>query len=108
MGPFCAKLCKRSADCGIELAEAIAKNGPAADKQALEKAKADLSPKRWNELARDESVDKTTSMRGGNLGFVAPDGSTTDPNLKVDPALYAAAEKVKDSELVVIKPEEEW
>ncbi len=41
MGPFCAKLCKRSADCGLELAEAIAKNGPAADKQALEKAKAE-------------------------------------------------------------------
>jgi peptidyl-prolyl cis-trans isomerase C len=68
--------------------------------KVIEKAKADLSPKRWNELARDESVDKTTSMRGGNLGFVAPDGSTTDPNLKVDPVLYAAAEKVKDSELV--------
>ncbi|MDC0748791.1 peptidyl-prolyl cis-trans isomerase [Polyangium mundeleinium] len=66
----------------------------------IQKAKADLSPKRWNELARDLSLDKTTSMRGGNLGLVAPDGTTTDPNVKVDVALVKAAEAVKDSELV--------
>ncbi|MRG92901.1 peptidyl-prolyl cis-trans isomerase [Polyangium spumosum] len=71
--------------------------------QALDvigKAKADLSPKRWNELARDTSLDKTTSMRGGNLGLVAPDGTTTEPNMKVDLALVKAVEGVKDSELV--------
>lgn len=66
----------------------------------IQKAKADLSPKRWNELSRDVSLDKSTSMRGGNLGLVAPDGSTTDPNVKVDAALVRAAEAVKDSELV--------
>ncbi|MDI1443744.1 peptidyl-prolyl cis-trans isomerase [Polyangium sp. 6x1] len=66
----------------------------------IQKAKADLSPKRWNELARDLSLDKSTSMRGGNLGLVAPDGTTTDPNVKVDVALVKAAEGVKDSELV--------
>lgn len=68
--------------------------------RVIEKAKADLSPKKWNELARDTSVDKSTNMRGGNLGFVAPDGTTSDPNIKVDVALLKAAENVKDAELV--------
>jgi len=66
----------------------------------IQKVKADLSPKRWNELARDLSLDKSTSMRGGNLGLVAPDGTTTDPNVKVDVALVHAVEGVKDAELV--------
>ncbi|MDC3953539.1 peptidyl-prolyl cis-trans isomerase [Polyangium jinanense] len=66
----------------------------------IQKAKADLSPKRWNELARDLSLDKSTNMRGGNLGLAAPDGTTTDPNVKVDVALVKAVEGVKDSELV--------
>jgi peptidyl-prolyl cis-trans isomerase C len=66
----------------------------------IDKVKADLTPKKWNEIAREQSLDKTTSMRGGNLGFVEPNGATSDPNLKVDPGLVTAAEKVKDGELV--------
>lgn len=66
----------------------------------IEKVKTDLSPKKWNEVAREQSLDKATSMRGGNLGFVEPNGATSDPNLKVDAALVTAAEKVKDGELV--------
>lgn len=66
----------------------------------IDKVKTDLSPKKWNELAREVSLDKATSMRGGNLGFVEPNGATSDPNLKVDPALVTAVEKVKDGELV--------
>lgn len=66
----------------------------------IAKAKTDLSPKRWNELAREVSLDKSTNMRGGNLGFVAPDGSTNDANIKVDLAVLHAAEAVKDAELV--------
>jgi len=68
--------------------------------KVLDKVKQDLSPKHWNEVARDESLDKTTSLRGGNLGFAEPDGKTGDPNVKVDPTLVRAAEKVKDGELV--------
>jgi peptidyl-prolyl cis-trans isomerase C len=39
-------------------------------------------------------------MRGGNLGFVFPDGRTDVPQVRVDPALYTAASRVKDGELV--------
>ncbi len=60
----------------------------------------DLTPKRWNEIARERSLDKATSLRGGNLGFVAPDGSTAEPGLKVDPRLVEAASRVKDAEVV--------
>jgi peptidyl-prolyl cis-trans isomerase C len=54
--------------------------------------------KRWNELAR-ESMDTATALRGGDLGFVRPDGQTETPQLRVDPALFAAADKLKDGEL---------
>jgi len=66
----------------------------------IDKVKTDLSPKKWNEIAREQSLDKATNMRGGNLGFVEPNGTTSDPNLKVDAALVTAADKVKDGELV--------
>lgn len=54
----------------------------------------------WTLRARTESVDKPTAMRDGDLGFVTPDGQTEMPQLRVDPALFAAAEKVKDGEIV--------
>jgi peptidyl-prolyl cis-trans isomerase C len=57
-------------------------------------------PERWTKLAREHSVDEATKMRGGSLGFVFPDGRTEFPQLRVDAALYAAAAKVKDGELV--------
>lgn len=66
----------------------------------LAEAQKDLTPKRWNELAREKSLDKATAMRGGNLGFVAPDGTTAEAGVKVDPALVIAAMEVKDAELV--------
>jgi peptidyl-prolyl cis-trans isomerase C len=72
--------------------------------------KKDPTPKRWTELARDKSIDKATAMRGGNLGFVAPDGTTAEPGLRVSKAVLEAAEKVKDSELVPepVKDGDRW
>lgn len=66
----------------------LARLGPAPD------------PKAWAEAAREVSLDKTTSMRGGNLGFVEPSGETSQRGVKVDPALLRAVEPLKDGELV--------
>jgi peptidyl-prolyl cis-trans isomerase C len=66
----------------------------------LAEAKSSGTPQRWNDLAREHSLDKATSMRGGALGFLAEDGSSSEASVRVDPALFAAARKVKDGEFV--------
>ncbi|KYF67369.1 peptidylprolyl isomerase, partial [Sorangium cellulosum] len=66
----------------------------------LAELKKDPSPQRFKDIARERSLDKATSMRGGDLGFVAPDGVTSEPGLKVAPGLLQAAARVKDAELV--------
>jgi peptidyl-prolyl cis-trans isomerase C len=63
-------------------------------------AKRDTTLAHWNELARERSIDKATSLRGGNLGFLAADGTSSEPSVRVDPALFAAAARAKDGELV--------
>jgi peptidyl-prolyl cis-trans isomerase C len=76
----------------------------------LDDVKKDLTPKHWNEVCRDKSLDKATSMRGGNVGFVSPDGSTAEAGVKVDPVLVKAAMGVKDAELVPepVREGERW
>jgi peptidyl-prolyl cis-trans isomerase C len=69
-------------------------------RKILAEARGVGGPERWTKLAREHSVDEATKMRGGSLGFVFPDGRTEFPQLRVDAALYAAAAKVKDGELV--------
>ncbi len=56
-------------------------------------------PKRWSEFARENSLDTATKLRDGDLGFVRPDGSTETPRVRVDPALFAAVDKLSDGEL---------
>jgi peptidyl-prolyl cis-trans isomerase C len=55
--------------------------------------------KAWGDIAREASIDKATSMRRGNLGFVRPDGSTAHKHVKVDPTLYQAAAQIRDGEV---------
>jgi peptidyl-prolyl cis-trans isomerase C len=55
--------------------------------------------KLWTERAREHSLDKATNMRDGNLGFVHPDGQTEAPRVRVDPALFAAADKLEDGQV---------
>jgi len=59
-----------------------------------------LTPSTFSRLARDISIDHATHMRAGNLGFVSADGYTEMPELRVSPALFAAADAVRDGELV--------
>lgn len=66
----------------------------------LADVKSSATPQRWNDLAREHSLDKATSMRGGALGFLAEDGSSSEASVRADPVLFAAAKKVKDGELV--------
>lgn len=63
-------------------------------------AKRDLTIAKYNELARDHSTDKATNFRGGNLGFLLPDGTSNEAGVKVDAGLFKAASTVKDGELV--------
>lgn len=66
----------------------------------IDAARHDSTIAKYNDLARDHSIDKATNMRGGNLGFVGPDGASNEAGVKVDPALVKAALTVKDGELV--------
>jgi peptidyl-prolyl cis-trans isomerase C len=68
----------------------------------LTELKKDPTPKHWNELAREQSTDRATNLRGGNLGFVAPDGTTSEAGLKVDAAILAAVNGAKDGELLQV------
>ncbi|NUP14486.1 MAG: peptidylprolyl isomerase [Polyangiaceae bacterium] len=67
-------------------------------------------PKKWNDLARDKSLDKANHLRGGNLGFVSDDGTTGQAENRVDPAIYQAVLKVKDGALVPepVKEGDRW
>lgn len=78
--------------------------------KVLEELKKDGSVKRWNDLARERSLDKATSMRGGNLGYVSPDGKTTDPAIVVDRSLIEAVKALKDAELAKepVKEGDRW
>ena len=73
-------------------------------------AKGPDGPKRWSEEARERSLDKATAQRSGDLGFVRADGTTDVPRVQVDPAVFAAVDKVADGAVVSqpIKEGEIW
>ena len=56
--------------------------------------------KKWNDVARERSLDRSSHLKGGNLGLVAEDGSTAEQDRRVEPALFKAAVATKDGELV--------
>lgn len=53
----------------------------------------------WDKLAREQSLDKATAMRSGNLGFVQPDGQTAHKDVQVPKELFDAAAKVGDGQV---------
>ena len=66
----------------------------------LDAALASPTPKTFTQLARDHSKDKATSLRAGNLGFIGADGASNEPGVRVDPAVFRAAQGVRDGEIV--------
>ncbi len=66
----------------------------------LAAARADPSPKAFEALARERSLDKATNLRAGDLGFVDVDGAGVDPGVRVDPAIVQASTRVRDGDLV--------
>jgi len=66
----------------------------------IDAAKKDPTPKTFGDLARDHSADKASNLRAGNIGFINPDGSSSEPGLKVDPADVHALQGVKDGQIV--------
>lgn len=58
------------------------------------------TPAAFSRLARERSIDHATHMRAGNLGQVRADGQTEMPELRVAPALFEAADRVQDGQLV--------
>ncbi len=69
--------------------------------EVLAELKKDSSPKHWGELARAKSIDGFTAMRGGNLGFVSPDGTTPEPGVKVSSTILDAVDKLKDGDVTL-------
>ena len=68
--------------------------------RVLEAAERDPTPRAFSELAREHSLDRATYLRGGNVGFILPDGGSNEPGLHIDPAVVRAAQSVRDGEIV--------
>ncbi len=68
-------------------------------KRIIADAKTADGVQRWSQYARDNSLDKATHLRNGDLGFVHADGNTDTPTLRVDPTLFAAADALSDGEV---------
>lgn len=53
----------------------------------------------YRKAARAHSLDTATLERGGDLGFVWPDGSTDIPQVSAEKSLYQAALELKDGQI---------
>jgi hypothetical protein len=69
-------------------------------KDLIAQAKGTDGTKKWSDFSREKSLDKATSQRNGDLGFVRADGTTDVPRVVVDKAVFAAVDKVTDGTIV--------
>lgn len=58
------------------------------------------TPDAWSKLCREKSLDEATKLRKGTLGFLSPDGSSSEAGVKAPAEMYQAALTVSDGELV--------
>jgi len=56
--------------------------------------------KDFDAIAKQHSQDKTTGLRGGNLGYLTEEGVSSDGKTQVSPDLVKAAMTVRDGEIV--------
>lgn len=72
-----------------------------ADAEAILTAmRADGTPEAWSKLCREKSLDEATKLRRGTLGFLSPDGASSEVGIRVPAEMYQAALTVSDGELV--------
>jgi hypothetical protein len=69
-------------------------------KKLLGELTPDTSIEAFRKLARERSVDRATNERGGDLGFVWPDGSTDVPQVSAEKILYEKALQLQDGEVL--------
>ncbi len=74
-------------------------NDEALAKRIIAESQGAPGPGKWRNFARDNSLDTATKFRDGDLGFVRADGSTETPQLRVDPALFAAVDNLVDGQI---------
>lgn len=67
--------------------------------KTIDEVKKAGDPARWKEIARERSLDKASRERGGDLGFLGPDGHSSEVSVKADAALYEAASKLGNGEV---------
>jgi len=72
----------------------------AAANEVLDLARKEPTLEAFTKLAHDRSIDKATALRAGNLGYLTPEGVSSEAGLSVDPAIVKAAARVRDGEFV--------
>ncbi len=98
-GYYDANPAKYKAPARVSISQIVVAKKEEAE-EILARLQKDGSPKTFGALARERSIDKATKMRDGNLGFVQPDGVTSEPGMKADPAVVEAVSVAKDGEII--------
>ena len=69
-------------------------------RQVIAQVANELTPSKWAGLVSAYSIDKSSQMSGGNLGFVTQQGVSADGKTRISEAVAQAAFGVRDGELV--------
>jgi peptidyl-prolyl cis-trans isomerase C len=78
--------------------------------EVVAEMKKDPTQAHWNALCHERSIDRASNMRGGSYGYVFPDGTTSDPALRVGAEILKALAAARDGELLPepVKDGEHW